>query len=1297
MQRKKFLFILALLCTIAQGAWSQNGICCTASDVGRVVCTDGSIYDNVSAAEAAGKKAAAKIMWVNESTKKGLALALYDEGFHNYQGGINRCASKNNSFPVAGGTWKLATKDEWDTMFNAAGGAGSLRTSFGSVGGSDMTQHPYISSSLHPKTNSRYYFYMFSGWYTGWSTDKVDLAGILRPCLSFNLLTLYTIGTTNEWNAFCAAVNNGDTFSDKYVKLTANWISTMNAMAGTDETHSFQGTFDGNGFTLTNNQGTADPISTDYLAPFRHVKNAVFKNLTVNGQMYVNAKFAAGFVGVSYGNLTIVNCCSSVGIHGRKSGDGTHGGFVALLSGADNTIVIDNCIFDGEFTTKNSTTNCGGFIGWPTNNKPTIKNSLMKPSNVYAGMLDNTFARWHSGYEPTITNCYFVNPGNLPTNQGTQLLAAVPDNAICKKVTVAGTELYSPVSTVSGVGASYDLGNATEPVYITPTVTDAYDKVLTFGTDFTATLNGQNVTSLPIRLVEAGNFTLVITGTGDYSGSKTFSYTATGEVRGEKEGCPILISSASDWETFANNVNNGTNVYQGKYFYLNADITVSTMMGSSSANSFQGHFDGGNHTLTFTNGSSGSAFGEENCAPFRYTKGATVKNLKVAGEIFTSKKFAAGLIARSYDATTITNCHASTVIHSSVSDDGTHGGLVAMPDNSLTIEGCSFSGRLFTTNGTNKCGGFVGWGGNNLVTVSNSLYAPDTDIAAAAGETPINHANTFVRGINLTIDANSCYYTETMGDAQGILVYTSAPENEISQKMQMGGGKYFYKLGTTVSGVDNSYELNNTVEATITNNSTSTNLAFDTDFTATLNGVQVEEWPIYLNTAGDYTLTLTGTGNYAGSKSYNFYVGEYMPITESSTTLATGSYMVYRDVTINERITINGDNDTGTILYLGAGTTLHAKKGIELAESHRLTVYGPGALIIDECADGKSGIGAASMGTLTIYGGRLDIAGATGAAGIGSDAGSEASGALSLIWTHEINDYVTCSSYSLGYPIHYSSSFVIEGETTVITSNDNIDGKKIVPYLTEVMLSDGTPYDLTSDLGCASATYTKTLGEERVGKHQAWFVPFDYTITATDAEKFTFYKINMIANSPDPESEATDDIWMFVKKMAAGDVLHANMPYLYKPKEAVTDYAFTTENAVLKAKANDARITMMTAEETYTLYGTYGPTAATAQDPFYYMNIDGSLSLGNNGTVTVGAFRWIMRVESKFGGSTPAYVRKIVIFDGEDDEATGIAEIANSKSSNGKCDWYTLDGRRLNGKPSRAGVYIYNGIKTIIK
>ena len=222
---------------------------------------------------------------------------------------------------------------------------------------------------------------------------------------------------------FANAVTGGCTFSGQFVKLGAD-ISVSN-MAGADDAHSFQGTFDGDGHTLTFTKGTSgSPFSENYCAPFRHVKNAVIKNLHVDGTIYTSRKKAAGIVGESHGALNITNCRSSVAINSSVSGDGTHGGLVSTLSGSGNLIIIDGCVFDGSFATTNSTTNCGGFVGWGVYNKPVVSNSLMKPSSVPTDMIIYTFARWYTGadgiYEPTITNCYYVATTNLPANQGIQ-------------------------------------------------------------------------------------------------------------------------------------------------------------------------------------------------------------------------------------------------------------------------------------------------------------------------------------------------------------------------------------------------------------------------------------------------------------------------------------------------------------------------------------------------------------------------------------------------------------------------------------------------------------------------------------------------------------------------------------------------------------------------------------------------------------------------------------------------------------------------------------------------------------
>jgi hypothetical protein len=51
-----------------------------------------------------------------------------------------------------------------------------------------------------------------------------------------------------------------------------------------------------------------------------------------------------------------------------------------------------------------------------------------------------------------------------------------------------------------------------------------------------------------------------------------------------------------------------------------------------------------------------------------------------------------------------------------------------------------------------------------------------------------------------------------------------------------------------------------------------------------------------------------------------------------------------------------------------------------------------------------------------------------------------------------------------------------------------------------------------------------------------------------------------------------------------------------------------------------------------------------------------------------------------------------------DDMTTSLREMRNEEGEmrNGSA-WYTLDGRKLNGKPTLPGLYIRNGQKTIIK
>ena len=255
----------------------------------------------------------------------------------------------------------------------------------------------------------------------------------------------------------------------------------------------------------------------------------------------------------------------------------------------------------------------------------------------------------------------------------------------------------------------------------------------------------------------------------------TMAQTATAAITGSGTADdPYLISSTEDWNTFANNVNNGTS-YSGKTVKLNADISVTTMVGTYD-NPFNGTFDGGGHTLnvTLNNDSQyGSGDDDYGVAPFRFTSGATIQFLAVTGIVTTSsRKYAAGLIGMTKSGTnTIMNCISSVEIYSTINrgdNDGTHGGFIGKASGTVTIINSLFNGQLTTTsdNPTINCGGFVGWRDGTL-SIANCLYAPNTTIPSGKVAVDDGGSATFSRN---DVTPTNSYYTQALGTAQGTAV-----------------------------------------------------------------------------------------------------------------------------------------------------------------------------------------------------------------------------------------------------------------------------------------------------------------------------------------------------------------------------------------------------------------------------------------------------------------------------------------------------------------------------------------------
>lgn len=597
----------------------------------------------------------------------------------------------------------------------------------------------------------------------------------------------YEIGESKAWDYIASLVNHGNQeFISAHYKLTAD-ISVTTMMG--NNYFPFTGRFDGNGHTMTVSYNSDE----QYTAPFRYVQKAEISNLHVDGTITTSKKFASGLIGYSKG-ATIRNCLVSVNMTSSINGDGSHGGIVAHnISGA---LTITGSAFDG-YMLGGKTTNCGGFVGWnETNNSgtTTITDCLFIPHGT-AMVIEKTFARSRSYDKVNITNSYCITDYNDDQKVRVYRITA-GDNV---EMTYGGGTATADYS-VSGI-AVYDTGclkfgdillaqNGFEmPLSLSHSGTPPEEYYTFKGFAATkGTLTEPTTAGAPYTLTMAN---------ADASIYATYNLNEvawSGKGSGT-EDAPYLISSSDDWDKFVSYVNAGLRNYATACYQLNANITVTTMVGTEGY-PFSGHFDGnGNkYKLTLSYGTEDKRISENYCAPFRYVNGADIYDLVVEGSINVNNKFAAGIAAYADGPNTIKDCRVSATIFSGIRGDGTHGGFVAnIQGGATTITGCAFNGRLRSSY-TFSCGGFVGWVESNngaKVVLENCLFAPDVLAMVTSG------CCTFVRArsyIEENVALANCYYTETFGTIQGTLVYDSEFDDFPTRKNTIAGVDYYVRI-----------------------------------------------------------------------------------------------------------------------------------------------------------------------------------------------------------------------------------------------------------------------------------------------------------------------------------------------------------------------------------------------------------------------------------------------------------------------------------------------------------------------
>lgn len=190
---------------------------------------------------------------------------------------------------------------------------------------------------------------------------------------------------------------------------------------------------------------------------------------------------------------------------------------------------------------------------------------------------------------------------------------------------------------------------------------------------------------------------------------------------------PAQIGTAKDLTLFAVYTNN-INPAQDAVLTADIDLTGTEfpMIGTTTRN-YSGTFDGQYHTVTLNQTATQSIYGL-----FCVLNGATVKNLRTAGDISTEYNLTGGICGEMFGST-LQNCISSVNILSAFAGDAAHGGICGLAGSLSTIKDCAFNGSI-TGSATINCGGMSGWLSGTTF-FQNCLQIGTIDIAANAGDT----------------------------------------------------------------------------------------------------------------------------------------------------------------------------------------------------------------------------------------------------------------------------------------------------------------------------------------------------------------------------------------------------------------------------------------------------------------------------------------------------------------------------------------------------------------------------------
>ena len=230
--------------------------------------------------------------------------------------------------------------------------------------------------------------------------------------------------------------------------------------------------------------------------------------------------------------------------------------------------------------------------------------------------------------------------------------------------------------------------------------------------------------------------------------------------------------------------------------------------------------------------------------------------------------------------------------------------------------------------------------------------------------------------------------------------------------------------------------------------------------------------------------------------------------------------------------------------------------------------------------------------------------------------------------------------------------------------------------------ADNTAVVTNSTAPCKAILQGRTLYKD--GSWNTLCLPFDLTIAGSvlhDADVRTLSSVAMANNT------------LTLNFTAEGDVttLEAGVPYIVKWTDGSD-----LKNPVFLGVVMNPENNPIEVPNVITFHGITSPYRLEAGDKTkLYLGEDNTLYFPINET-TINACRAYFQLYEPLSdqSSSTGGINNILLNFG--DECTSIVDVP-SKVDNPDGPWFTLDGRKLAGKPTQKGIYVVNGHKVMIK